>query len=108
VPTKVVMKIITESRVRGWAEAHLLAGPSLKCWHEISRAANWTSFQDIKKSWKSADYVKVGSGRPVVVFNIAGNNFRLIAAVHFNTGKVYVLRFYTHAEYDRNSWKKEL
>ena len=39
---------------------------------------------------------------------IGGNDFRLIAAVHFNTKVVFVLRFMTHAEYDKNTWKDDL
>lgn len=39
---------------------------------------------------------------------IAGNKFRLITAVHYDTSEVSVLRFLTHAEYSRNKWKQEL
>jgi mRNA interferase HigB len=56
----------------------------------------------------SADQVRVESGRTVVIFNIRGNNFRLICALHYNTGVVYALRFLTHAEYSKNQWKTEL
>jgi len=40
------------------------------------------------------------------VFNIGGNNYRLIAAIHYNTGVVYIRHVLTHAEYDRGAWKK--
>jgi mRNA interferase HigB len=43
-----------------------------------------------------------------VVFNICGNAYRLICAIHYNTGKVFLLRFLTHAEYDKDRWKDEL
>ena len=56
----------------------------------------------------SADWVTVRSGRKVVVFNVAGNEFRLVCALHFNTGMVFALRFLTHAEYSQESWKDEL
>jgi mRNA interferase HigB len=42
------------------------------------------------------------------VFNICGNKYRLICAMHFNTGKVFLLRFLTHAEYDKDQWKDQL
>jgi mRNA interferase HigB len=42
------------------------------------------------------------------VFNIEHNRHRLIAAIHFNTQTVYVLRIMTHQEYSRNRWKEEL
>ena len=44
----------------------------------------------------------------IVVFNIGGNKYRLIAAVHYNTQIVYALLFLTHAEYDKDKWKKVL
>ena len=40
-----------------------------------------------------------------VVFNIAGNKYRLIASVHFNRGKVYVRDVLTHQAYDRGGWR---
>lgn len=48
------------------------------------------------------------SKRQVIVFNIAGNKFRLMAAVHFNTRIVFALDFLTHAEYSKNRWKDQL
>jgi mRNA interferase HigB len=42
-----------------------------------------------------------------VVFNIGGNKYRLIAAVHFNRRKVYVRHVLTHAEYDKGKWKED-
>jgi mRNA interferase HigB len=40
------------------------------------------------------------------VFNIGGNKYRLIAAIHFNRQKVYIRHVLTHPEYDRGRWKK--
>ena len=50
----------------------------------------------------------VGSGRPVVVFNIGGGKFRLSTAIHYNRGLVYVLDFLTHANYSKGDWKDRL
>ena len=41
------------------------------------------------------------------VFNIAGNKYRMITVIHFNTGRVYVRRILTHAEYDRGAWVEQ-
>lgn len=41
-----------------------------------------------------------------MVFNIAGNKYRLIASLHFNRGKAYVRHILTHEEYNQESWKK--
>jgi len=46
--------------------------------------------------------------RAHLVFNIAGNRYRLLTAIHYNMRKVFVLRFLTHAEYTRETWKDAL
>ena len=63
---------------------------------------------DIRSTFASVNRATAGSGRPVFVFNIAGNRFRLIAAIHFNQQRIFTLRFSTHAEYDNENWKREL
>ena len=62
----------------------------------------------VRRDFPTADGVPVKSGRVATVFNIRGNRYRLITAVHYNRGLVYVMRFYTHAEYDRGRWKDTL
>ncbi|HEV7402115.1 MAG TPA: type II toxin-antitoxin system HigB family toxin [Chthoniobacteraceae bacterium] len=60
------------------------------------------------RTFPEVDPAKVKSGHTVYVFNIRRNEFRLIAAVHFDQGRLFTLRFLTHAEYDHNQWKEEL
>jgi mRNA interferase HigB len=55
-----------------------------------------------------ADAVIVESGKPVTVFNIAGNKFRLITAIHYNRQVIYTLRVMTHGEYSKDKWKVQL
>ena len=80
----------------------------LEHWTAIVRAAEWKNLVDVRKTYPSADAVKVQSGRQVVVFNVCGNDYRLLAAMHFNRQVVYTLRFMTHAEYSKDRWKDEL
>ena len=42
------------------------------------------------------------------MFNVCGNDYRLIVAIHYDKRRVYTLRFMTHAQYDKNQWKKDL
>jgi mRNA interferase HigB len=84
------------------------ARPSLEQWLMRTKAANWTNIADLRQTFPSADPVRVTSGRTVIVFNIAGNRYRLLTAIHYNLRKVFVLRFLTHAEYTRETWKDEL
>jgi mRNA-degrading endonuclease HigB of HigAB toxin-antitoxin module len=54
------------------------------------------------------DFVKVRSGNTVAVFDIVNNRYRMIAAIHYDHPRVFVLRIFDHKEYDKNRWKDEL
>ena len=56
----------------------------------------------------SADGVRAGSGLIVTVFNVRGNEYRLLTSVHFVQQQVYVLDVLTHEEYSRDRWKDRL
>ena len=92
----------------GWMRRHPPDRPTLERWLAVVKAAKWKRFVGIRSSFASVDRVTAGSGRPVFVFNIARNRFRLIAAIHFNQQRIFTLRFLTHAEYDNENWKREL
>jgi len=102
------VRIIKEKFLRDSAEQHPKAARYLAAWTATVRAAQWRSMADVRHSYGSADVVRVRSGRPVVVFNACGNSYRLVVALHFNSRMAYMLRFLTHAEYDRDNWKDEL
>ena len=102
------MRIIAEGTIREWAVKHARARASLQQWVKITRAAHWASFVELRRALPTADMVTVASGRKVVVFNIGGNDFRLVCAVHFNSGMLFALRFMPHAEYDKDKWKDDL
>lgn len=70
---------------------------ALLAWHTEASKANWRTPQNIKDQYASASFI----GRNRVVFNIKGNDFRLIVAVAYQVGVVYVKFVGTHAEYDR-------
>lgn len=102
------MRVIKPSTLIRWAKKHPTAAPSLLRWFEITRKAAWKSLTEIRADFPQTDMVRVASERPVFIFNIAGNNFRLIAAIHFNTGRVFLLDFLSHAEYSKDAWKNKL
>ena len=77
-------------------------------WLKAVRESEWTSPAELKATFNNVDPVRVDSGRTVYVFDIEGNRHRLIAAIHFNTQTVYILRIMTHREYSRDQWKHEL
>lgn len=65
-------------------------------WLAIAEAARWRSPEDVKVSHPKASILKGGR----VVFNIKGNDFRLVAAVQYQAGVVSIRFFGTHGEYD--------
>ena len=68
----------------------------LKSWFAEAKKANWTTSQDIKDLYRSASFV--GDNR--VVFNIAGNKYRLVVHVNYRMGIVNTKFVGTHSEYD--------
>lgn len=84
------------------------AGPSLEHSEKITLAADWKHPADVKNTFGDVDPVQVASENTVYVFNIERSRHRLVAAIHFNTEIVYVLRIMPHQAYSRNQWKAEL
>jgi mRNA interferase HigB len=102
------MRIIATRQIREWQRDYPNAIASLEQWVRITTAATWSSIVEVRRDFPTADGVTVESGNVVTVFNIAGNNYRLLTAIHDNRGIVYVMRFLTHAEYNRNQWFRQL
>jgi mRNA interferase HigB len=80
----------------------------LDTWRKVVRKASWTSLMDVRQTYPATDATTVKSGRGVLIFNVCGNDYRLIVAAHFNRQIVYTLRFLTHAEYSKDRWKETL
>jgi len=102
------VRIIKEKFLRDAAEQYPKAAKYLAAWTATVRAASWRNMVEVRGCYGSADVVHVRSGRPVIVFNVCGNTYRLIVAMHFISQTAFTLRFLTHAEYDRDDWKEEL
>ena len=77
--------------------AHRDAEGSLKAWHFEAKLAQWSSPQDVKDQYANASVV--GNNR--VVFNIKGNDYRLIVAIAYKMQYVYVKFIGTHTEYNK-------
>ena len=95
------MHIISEKKLRKFWERRPDAEEPLRAWIRIAHCARWGSFADVRATYAHADIVE-----RLVVFNFGGNKYRLIAAIHFNRGKVYIRHVLTHVEYNRGGWKR--
>ena len=95
------MHIISEKALKRFWAGHPDAEAPLRAWIRRVERARWESFADPRADYPSAD--RVGD---FIVFNIGGNKYRMVAAVHFNRGRIYVRPTLTPKEYDRGDWKE--
>jgi mRNA interferase HigB len=104
------VRVITWRALRQFGAKWPAAVRPLEDWYELAARAKWRNFADVRATFGQTDQAKVRSGQTVCVFDIGGNKFRLIAFVSYAKGKIYILRVFTHKEYDRGNqrWKDEL
>ena len=74
----------------------------LTVWKEATKQATWTDFPSIKQTFNTADWHE-----GLVIFDIKGNDFRLITVCVFERETVYIKEVMTHEEYDKGSWKEK-
>lgn len=91
------MRIIALKTLKEYWEQHPDARQPLQAWYEDARHAAWDSPVAIKSVYRNASIV--GNNR--VVFNIKGNDYRLIVAINYRFGIVYIRFVGSHQEYDR-------
>lgn len=90
------MRIIAKSKIVDYYKDNPDAEIALEDWYQKTKKAEWTCFADMKKTFNSVDSV----GNQHYVFNIRGNNYRLVVVIKF-TIKTVLIRFIgTHADYD--------
>ena len=97
-----LVRIIARKAINEAIKAHAEWAPSLRSWYKITKAAQWSSFQDVKNTFSTAS--NVGT---CIVFNIGGNKCRLISYIRFTAKKVYILHILSHADYDKEGWKDD-
>lgn len=90
------MRVISTKHILDYYVEHAETEQPLKAWLEEARKANWKKPQEIKDKYGNASFL--GGNR--VVFNIKGNSYRLVVAVAYKYGAVYVKFIGTHNEYD--------
>ena len=93
--------MISKPAILKFAEKHADALVPLMNWYRITKRADWGSLANVRSDFAHADIV----GRRTV-FNIHGNDYRLIARVNYKTKRVFILYILTHAEYQKGDWKR--
>lgn len=99
------MHVISQKALREFGKKHADAATPLRAWLKLAQHGRFQKLADLKRTFASVDMVPV-KGRDFYVFNLGGNKYRLIAAVHFNTQRLFVRQILTHSEYGTERWKK--
>ena len=99
------MRIITRTRLDEAVRRHPKAAGPVAQWIMKTQAAAWINLAETRCTFPHADEVRTRKGHIVTVFNLGGNNYRLITAIHYRGGRVYIRELLTHAEYDKAAWK---
>jgi mRNA interferase HigB len=104
------MRVISKRRLREFWDKHPPAEEPLKAWWRIvsDRDTQWRHIHEVKAMLTGVDGFNLDCGVPVVVFNIGGNKYRLVARIYYDFGRVYIKAVLTHAQYDTGKWKERI
>ena len=90
------MRILARRTLREFGEIHPAARPGLEAWYADARHATWRSPMAVKAVYRNASILP----NQRVVFNIHGNDYRLVVAINYAYGLVYIRFIGTHQAYD--------
>ncbi|MBN8785959.1 MAG: type II toxin-antitoxin system HigB family toxin [Terrimonas sp.] len=91
------MVIISKTILQTFINEHPDSATALEKWYEETKTADWKNFAELKNTFNTTD--SVGNDR--YVFDIKGNQYRLIALIIFKVRTVFILFIGTHKEYDK-------
>lgn len=94
------MRIIAKSRLMSLAARYGDCISQVAAWYTIASRANWRNLSEVRQTFRHADVVG-----DKTVFNIKGNDYRLIVHIRYDAGIIYVKHLLTHSEYDKGTWK---
>lgn len=91
------MRILKRQTLQAYYEKNPKSKTALLAWYDTAKIANWNNFSEVRKSFNSVDYV----GNQRYVFNIKGNDYRLVVVIQYIHKTIYIRFVGTHNEYDK-------
>jgi mRNA interferase HigB len=91
------LRVIAKKILRDFWSRHPDCEQQLKSWYREAENANWKSPSEIKREYPAASILENNR----VVFNIKGNNYRLIVRINYHYQMLWIRFIGTHAQYDR-------
>lgn len=95
------MHVISKKKLLEFINQHPEAKDRLLVWYKLMKGCSALDFNELKQTFNTADYVP----KKFTVFDVGGNEYRIVAVVIYDTQKVYLRVVGTHAEY--NKWSKD-
>lgn len=92
------MRVISNKTLLDFSKRHPRAGEPLQAWRKVIESRPFQNFAELKSTFNATDRVDA-----FYVFDIGGNKYRIVAAIHFNRQQLFVRHVFTHKEYD--AWK---
>lgn len=96
------MRIISRKALREYAENHPVAEEVLFDWYRKMKGISPTNFAELRQTFPSADIFG-----DCVVFNVGGNNYRIITHLDYRGQRVFIRFVLSHAEYSKDKWKTD-
>ena len=90
------MRVISRRALREFWAKHRAAEAPLTAWFRLMQVTDFADFNAIKRTFGAVDYVA-----PYTVFDIGGNKYRVITAIHYDRRRVFIRHVFAHREYDR-------
>lgn len=95
------MHVISWKKLKEAAAKHASLEAALDTWFTVAKRAAWKNLNEVRLTFPGADDV----GK-FTVFNIKGNEYRLMVEINYHSGRVFVRQVLTHAEYSKEKWKR--
>jgi mRNA interferase HigB len=95
------MHVISRKKLKEAAARYSDLEAPLDVWFRIAKRASWQNLSDVRKTFSSADLVEIWT-----VFNIKGNNYRLITEINYKFQRIYIRHVLTHADYSKGYWNR--
>ncbi len=95
------MHVISRKKLVEFWTLHAAAEELLAAWFKVAEKADWMQWSDVQRTYPKASYFHC-----CLIFNICGGDYRLVVRRSLNWKTLFVVAVMSHAEYDRDAWKK--
>mgnify|MGYP000934536627 CR=1 FL=1 len=96
------MRVIAIAPIKLFTRKHSDSKAGLNTWYKVASKATWKNLTEVKAVYPHADLYDC-----CTIFNISGNKYRLVVKIDYEAQVIFIKHIMTHAEYDKDKWKKD-